>query len=255
MSFEYDVHLCAYSGLVQMMAKFYDEISSESSSPDGLNKPKTNAYQGGVGQGIHVYFNKCIDHAKSVIQIAIENLAATVYMRYAPDAFLLKLLKPEFASHITVEQETEILSPEILSLVRRLVETLSSPGIAVNDRHTPKLYARFLASLLSRHMRDQATVECLRPHTLSNDNYSYGDFAHGSGIPSISTFPNTSLQTAGGGNIQGSNSHGNIVFQHDAETGIADTGAVWGDMSSKEMFATMEQLENLAWGKNMMPPG
>jgi len=41
-----------------------------------------------------------------------------------------------------------------LDLIARAIHILSSPHIAVDDRHTPKLHARFLARLLSRHRRD-----------------------------------------------------------------------------------------------------
>jgi len=60
------------------------------------------AYQRGLGQGDHVFFNKvcavspwidlpdhlsiqCLDAAKSVIENMIESLAPSGYMRYAPD--------------------------------------------------------------------------------------------------------------------------------------------------------------------------
>jgi hypothetical protein len=46
----------------------------------------------------------------------------------------------------------------IFDLIGRLIQTLSSPKIAIDDRHTPKLYARFLAGLLSGHRRDGAAV-------------------------------------------------------------------------------------------------
>jgi hypothetical protein len=51
------------------------------------------------------------------------------------------------------EEETQVYD-----LIGRLIQTLSSPEIAIDDRHTPKLYARFLAGLLSRHRRDGATL-------------------------------------------------------------------------------------------------
>lgn len=35
---QYDVHLCGYSALLQIVAKFHDEIFSDPSSPTGLNK-------------------------------------------------------------------------------------------------------------------------------------------------------------------------------------------------------------------------
>jgi hypothetical protein len=41
-------------------------------------------------------------------------------------------------------------------VIERLISTIGSPQIAIDDRHTPKLYSRFLASLLAKHKRDGA---------------------------------------------------------------------------------------------------
>ena len=59
---------------------------------------------------------------------------------------------------MTKDQENDVFD-----LIGRLIQTLSSPKIAIDDRHTPKLYARFLAGLLSRHRRDGATVGRSQP--------------------------------------------------------------------------------------------
>lgn len=66
---------------------------------------------------------------------------------------VIKLLKPEFSSLITKDQEEDIFE-----LIGRLIRTLNSPEIAIDDRHTPRLHARFLAGLLSKHRRDVATT-------------------------------------------------------------------------------------------------
>lgn len=52
---------------------------------------------------------------------------------------------------------------DIFDLIGRLIQTLSSSKISIDDRHTPKLYARFLAGLLSRHRRDGVTMGRLQP--------------------------------------------------------------------------------------------
>jgi hypothetical protein len=52
---------------------------------------------------------------------------------------------------------------QVYYLIGRLIRTLSSPEIAIDDHHTSKLYAHFLAGLLSRHRRDGATVGRLHP--------------------------------------------------------------------------------------------
>ena len=40
---------------------------------------------------------------------------------------------------------------DIITLVGRLIEVLQSEEVAIDERHTPKLYARFLGGLLERH--------------------------------------------------------------------------------------------------------
>jgi hypothetical protein len=43
-------------------------------------------------------------------------------------------------------------------VIERLINTIGSPQIAIDERHTPKLYSRFLASLLAKHRRDGAAL-------------------------------------------------------------------------------------------------
>ncbi|KAG6852892.1 hypothetical protein C0991_008342 [Blastosporella zonata] len=235
------------------------------------------AYQRGIEPGDHVYFNKCLDAAKSVIQNMVEGLATTGYMKYAPDghfifasfasAFLLKLLKPEFSSLLSKDQETAIFD-----LIGRLIQTLSSPEIAIDDRHTPKLYARFLAGLLSRHRRDGATVGRLHPHPPPpSENSSSRDFAPTGTPPSTSIFSITSPQSSTSqsqsstyaGSYQQSDGKMDTtpIYQPEA-TFSAATGAInFGSdlsvsaVSDEEMLATMRALKNPAWWDNMMMPG
>lgn len=63
----------------------------------------------------------------------------------------LKLLRPEFAQLLTREMEDEIFD-----LIGRLITTFQD--LAIDERHTPHLYARFLASLLTRHRKGGAGV-------------------------------------------------------------------------------------------------
>jgi hypothetical protein len=331
----YDVHLCAYSMLLQIVAKFHDEIFSDPSSPSGLNKtvdfrtvtlkhdehltayhnewskrfaedsdPKDpacafrckllpflvgysrlvmfsfgfqQAYQRGLGQGDHVFFNKCLDAAKSVIENMIESLAPSGYMRYAPDghfvfasfasAFLLKLLRPEFGKLLTKDQENEIFD-----LIGRLIQTLSSPRIAIDDRHTPKLYARFLAGLLSRHRRDGVTVGRLHPQPLPPNTTS----TNGPTQPASASITFSVSQPQGQCNAAESNppySQNNMhqtmdtpIYMPEATFG-ASTGQIhFGNdlemasysnagFSEEETLATMQAIRNPAWWQNMMMPG
>ncbi|EMD32764.1 hypothetical protein CERSUDRAFT_77143 [Gelatoporia subvermispora B] len=118
--------------------------------------------QHALSRGFHVkdmlFLIKSFDYAKSVITAMVESLAPSGYMRYSPDAHfiyasfasvvLLKLTSPELAIYIT-EKQTAV----IFDLIGRLIQTFNSPTTAVDDYHTPKLHARFLTRLLSKHRR------------------------------------------------------------------------------------------------------
>jgi len=83
----------------------------------------------------------------------------TGYIRFAPDgyfvfasfasAFMLKLLRPACSRFISPG-----LQADIYQVIERLIATIGSPQIAIDERHTPKLYSRFLATLLAKHKRD-----------------------------------------------------------------------------------------------------
>ncbi|KAI9460102.1 hypothetical protein F5148DRAFT_1217696, partial [Russula earlei] len=89
-------------------------------------------------------------------------------IRFAPDgyfvfaafasAFMLKLLRPECLRFITPGLETEVYQ-----VIERLIATIGSPQIAIDEYHTPKLYSRFLASLLAKHKCDGTAQGCM-PH-------------------------------------------------------------------------------------------
>jgi hypothetical protein len=85
---------------------------------------------------------------------------------------------------LTKDQENDIFN-----LIGRLIQTLSSPKIAIDDRHTPKLYARFLAGLLSRHRRDGASVGRLQPVPPSQIPLSGGENSTGQSTSASASVP------------------------------------------------------------------
>ncbi|KAI0251644.1 fungal-specific transcription factor domain-containing protein [Lactifluus subvellereus] len=119
------------------------------------------AFQHGFQADDEVFFNRSLENAKAVVTVLVDSLVPTGYIRFAPDgyfvfaafasAFMLKLLRPECATFITPGLEAEIYQ-----VIESLINTIGSPQIAIDERHTPKLYSRFLASLLAKHKRDGA---------------------------------------------------------------------------------------------------
>ncbi|KAG6333341.1 hypothetical protein ID866_5747 [Astraeus odoratus] len=150
---EHDAHLTSYSE--EWSKRFNDEpwVFLQ------VQTPAVHAFQRGMIDSDHVFLQKCFNAATTVIKHMIDVLSPTGLMRSSPDghfvfasfasAFLLKLLRPEFAPLLTVEMEDEIFE-----LISRLITTLQD--LAIDERHTPHLYARFLANLLTRHRKGGA---------------------------------------------------------------------------------------------------
>jgi hypothetical protein len=102
-----------------------------------------------------------------------EDAASRPYLRYAPDghlvyasfaaAFLLKLLRHKFV-HLLSEDKRVTIIP----LVERLIHVLSKPSIAIDESHTPMIYARFLTSLLHKH-RVHASTAARAEHEQDTD--------------------------------------------------------------------------------------
>ncbi|KAK0234481.1 hypothetical protein EDD85DRAFT_84347 [Armillaria nabsnona] len=113
-------------------------------------------YHAGIETWYNYFFTKCLEYAKSVIRCMNEDLVPSGFMRYAPDrhfmcaafaaVFLFKLLRPEFLSRLDKADKDESVK-----LIEILISKLSSSDIVVDDRHTPKLYARFLAVVLGKY--------------------------------------------------------------------------------------------------------
>ena len=178
---------------------------------------------------------------------------------------LFQLLRPEFSSLLVKEEETEIFD-----LIGRLIQTLSSPKIAIDDRHTPKLYARFLAGLLSRHRRDGATVGRLQtnppPSTHITDTTQTAvtqtppvpSHASGTGQSMDQSFSQTSTKTNQAMDAPVDvpeatfSTSAATEIQFDADYEMSFGGTVF---SEEEMLATMQAIKNPAWWQNMMMPG
>ncbi|KAJ7577862.1 fungal-specific transcription factor domain-containing protein [Mycena floridula] len=322
---QYDVHMCAHTALLRIVAKFHEEVFSDPTSPSGLNKQIDfrsvtmmhdtqlirfkeewtqrfkdhsenedrggglrvlllpflvayarlvmfsfgfqQAYQRGIQQTDLLFFNKCLESAKTVLKSMLEDLAPSGYMRYAPDghfvfttfasAFLLKLLRPEFAGLMPASEETEIFD-----LIGRLIQTLSSPLISIDDRHTPKLHARFLAGLLSKHRRDGATIG--RLHTqppvaaqIQNNGYqqNLAPSSMQSSIPSqgynLGNDTNNVVTPIYRPEAHYTGGAGAIQFGNDVE--LLDL--IGNPNMDEEMIAAMQALKNPAFWSNMMMPG
>ncbi|KAJ7711995.1 hypothetical protein B0H16DRAFT_1744612 [Mycena metata] len=349
----FDIHMCCYTALLRVVARFHDEIFSDPASPTGLNKRVDfrtvtllhdakltafsdewtqrfaqdsdpngeclsfhlpfhvadleidrkcamrckllpflvgysrlvmfsfgfqQAYRRGLQAQDHIFFTKCLEAGKAILRAMVEGLAPTGFMRYSPDghfifsafasAFLLKLLRPEFSHLMPKEEENQVYD-----LIGRLIQTLSSPEIAIDDRHTPKLYARFLAGLLSRHRRDGATVGRLHPQPPTTKSVSSASSDYGHLSNASSTFTMSPMAGVGPalGHDQAAQGYGghNYAQMEKAPTPIYRPEATYsgpiqygtemdlgtGLPDEEQMLAAMQALRQPAFWTNMMLPG
>ncbi|KAF8071700.1 hypothetical protein FPV67DRAFT_1482356 [Lyophyllum atratum] len=106
------------------------------------------------------FLTRCLNAAFDVVLPVLDDLcrpSQRIYFRHGPEAqsvfvtfasaFLVKLLQPKFNTYLTVEKRLEIRE-----VVQRVVDLLGSEEIAIDDRHGPKLYAKFLKGLLAAPM-------------------------------------------------------------------------------------------------------
>ncbi|KAL5525464.1 hypothetical protein ACEPAG_6800 [Sanghuangporus baumii] len=112
--------------------------------------------KGGAGTPEQVsFFDRCYRAATDVVHVFIDELfTQKEYIRHGPEAqcvfvtfasaFLIKLLHPKYAAYLRMEQRKEIER-----LIRGIIDLLSSPEVVVDDRHSPKLWSRFLSGLLA----------------------------------------------------------------------------------------------------------
>ncbi|KAJ6502622.1 hypothetical protein C8R45DRAFT_626817 [Mycena sanguinolenta] len=124
-----------------------------------------------------------IDAARTVIQIALDRLYPTGNLKFAMEAnwlyisfasaFMVNLLRPRLLP--LVKEDTR---KDIVHLVKRLINVLGSDGVALDGRHTPALYSRFLSSLLDKYNvlpeRDDTTSDDTKFHRQFEINRSGG---------------------------------------------------------------------------------
>ncbi|KAF8986590.1 hypothetical protein BDQ17DRAFT_1436191 [Cyathus striatus] len=124
------------------------------------------------GMDENPFLMRCFKAASDVVHAVVDDICRPSqlhYWRHGPEAqsvfvtfasaFLVKLLQPKFAAYLSIEQRVEIRG-----LVQKVVDLLGSAEIAIDERHGPKLYSRFLKNLLAAPM---ARTDPMSPGALS----------------------------------------------------------------------------------------
>ncbi|KAG9045736.1 hypothetical protein FS837_005758 [Tulasnella sp. UAMH 9824] len=127
------------------------------------------AFQRGTLERGNRFLTTCIEAASGVLKSVVDVMAPSGYLRYAADghfvfaafasAYLLKVLRPPFASTLEHEQQSRILA-----LVNRVIKTLASPEVAPHllggdsmYRDDAYAYSTAASSTIDAQTRDTAT--------------------------------------------------------------------------------------------------
>ncbi|KAJ7472669.1 hypothetical protein FB451DRAFT_1469579 [Mycena latifolia] len=130
--------------------------------------------------GENPFFERCLAAASDVVSATVQDLgggpAQRVYLRHGPigvsifvtfaASMLVKFLQPKFASYLTGDKRKEVRG-----LVKSVINLLASPEVSVDDKHGPRLYARFLEGLLAAPLaKRQRRPAAVRSDSNSNAN-------------------------------------------------------------------------------------
>lgn len=169
------------------------------------------------------------------------------------------MLRQEY-SHLVDAAERE----RIIALVNRVIDTLGSRDISIDDKHTPKLYSRFLSSTLSRQQaaareaRSRSRRTTSTPKTASTPlsvQHSPPNSLH---TPAQTQFPTLqSLQhVQGGPSVHNPSDLLHVLDTYDvSDAGTDATIERHDELPADEMLAGMHALNNPAWWNNVMMPG
>ena len=189
-----------------------------------------------------------------------------------------QLLRPEFSWLVEADDKMKIFD-----LIGRLIQTLSSPEVAIDNKHTPKLHAKFLAGLLTRHHQDsnqdQFSQKPLPPgkQPAGGNPASYEGqpqpsgsstqyYGHGPGTTQSTSIPQGGFDNASHASDPNLSSQPSISFSYDMpqyqlQTSDGVTAAqdsavnAMAGLSEEEMLATLRAIGNPNWWSNVMMPG
>ncbi|KAI9459822.1 hypothetical protein F5148DRAFT_1150807 [Russula earlei] len=211
------------------------------------------AFQLGLEADDKVFFTRSLESAKTVVMVLVDSLVPTGY-----------LLRPEYSRFTTPGLETEVYH-----VIERLIATIGSPRIAIDERHTPKLYSRFLASLLAKRKRDgmaQGRIPQQGPPPQQMQTGS--SVSSNAGAPDLhQSVPQNSGATAPSNftNAVSTEGPGNYVLEQppDFMFGVAGQPGELMDFTfdtittpgNDDLLATMQAIQNPTWWQNMMMPG
>ncbi|KAK0234469.1 hypothetical protein EDD85DRAFT_774367 [Armillaria nabsnona] len=234
-------------------------------------------FHAGIEAWYDYFFTKCFEYAKLVIRCMNEDLVPSGFMRYAPDhhfmcatfavVFLFKLLRPEFSSLLDKADKDESVK-----LIGILINKFSSSDVAVDDRHTPKLYARFLATALGNYQQSQGTAPGSSQTVLpvntgasrsvagetdkeNSDNWRKSYVAQGYDSAGLTYWPEAAHAMGSWPKLIGSDAA--LLHIMDGNQNIDGNDGAGGQPGNieDEMITSLQSLDNPEWLQGMFMPG
>ncbi|KAI9508549.1 hypothetical protein F5148DRAFT_1148956 [Russula earlei] len=140
-----------YTRLVMFSFRFQNAFQRGLEADDEVFFTRVRDFTPSCIVGMTLVFFKSLESAKTVITVLVDSLVPTGYIQFALDGYFVFV---PFASAFMLKFITPGLETEVYKVIEPLIATIGSPQIAIDERHTPKLYSRFLESLLVKHKRD-----------------------------------------------------------------------------------------------------
>ncbi|TFK29876.1 hypothetical protein FA15DRAFT_663164 [Coprinopsis marcescibilis] len=188
------------------------------------------SYRSGLSKECQILV-KSLEVAQDVINIMVRVLAPTSFLRYAMPAnflyvtfaaaFLINLLRPKLSPLIDDRQRETIIQT-----VTPLIKVLCSDQVALDEKHTPMLYARFLTSLLTKY-----APQALETREVALDNHVFS-----------STWPDVASNQDGGSQIKEQFNPEGLSAELAHSRHISYNGVVYQGHGEADMDLTLKHL-------------
>ncbi|KAA1467573.1 hypothetical protein DENSPDRAFT_901490 [Dentipellis sp. KUC8613] len=220
------------------------------------------------------FLARCLRAASDVISAMVDDIgipSQRIFVRHGPEAqtvfvtfactFLIKLLLPKYSFYIGPEQRTDIIT-----MVQRVVDFLSSTETALDERHCLKLYARFIKGLLksvletpsgnaskpkSKASSMQRSLPSSPPSLSPHSAHVTPPKSHFAPLPHVPSLPFDHYAAPA-----------NTQMQYDGYSATADTNNALA-MNTSEFFRAplpydqefLQSMQSVTGTQGMMPPG
>ncbi|KIY72394.1 hypothetical protein CYLTODRAFT_388770, partial [Cylindrobasidium torrendii FP15055 ss-10] len=149
-----DVPSCFRSGLLKVTCSYAQlVVLSLGFQRTALN---SNAH--------NTFLLPCLSVACNILNVVMNELGQPdlrIYLRHSPDlifervlitcTFLVQLLQPEYHVYVSQPERTHVIA-----LIQAVADLLTSPEIAIDDAHTPRVHGAYIRRMLDHTLREMS---------------------------------------------------------------------------------------------------